>query len=292
MHSGTMAPGSDGRGIVHSQSPVLRIIVENLFYPVTLEVLQQVLHTLFNHSVAPPLSLHQWGVVVCRSSVSSAQCWRSLLLPGTISFRLCCSSVMPCMLSTPRLWVTHTHTLVENWGGSGPTIICFLFLQIRFGQIGSWAYVLRCMKKNKPSCFSVSGWSEHLQRLLHAEDRFLQTECTECEVQQRQEPRFHKSRPADWRTGSHRCLQWESPHTSPHILSFHSSFQRVLVCFRCSTPSLWSISFSTHISTHRWEDKHCVPVKHQPTFTSAVKCCCNSFNAAAEVGQPQAILLL
>uniref|UniRef100_H2SY13 Polypyrimidine tract binding protein 3 n=1 Tax=Takifugu rubripes TaxID=31033 RepID=H2SY13_TAKRU len=42
MHSGTMAPGSDGRGVVHGQSPVLRIIVENLFYPVTLEVLQQI----------------------------------------------------------------------------------------------------------------------------------------------------------------------------------------------------------------------------------------------------------
>lgn len=45
MHSGTMAPGGDGRGIVHGQSPVLRIIVENLFYPVTLEVLQQVRHS-------------------------------------------------------------------------------------------------------------------------------------------------------------------------------------------------------------------------------------------------------
>lgn len=158
MHSGTMAPGSDGRGIVHSQSPVLRIIVENLFYPVTLEVLQQVLHTLFNHSVTPPLSLRQWGLVVCRSSVSSAQCWRSLLLPGTISFRLCCSSVMPCMLSMPRLWVTHTHTLVENWGGSGPTIICFLFLQISFGQISNWAYMLRCLKKITPPVFqSLDG---------------------------------------------------------------------------------------------------------------------------------------
>lgn len=108
MHSGTMAPGSDGRGVIHSQSPVLRIIVENLFYPVTLEVLQQVLHTLSNRSVARLGSLRQWAVVVCRSSVSSAQCWRSSLSPGTISFRLCCSSVMPCMLSTPRLWVTHT----------------------------------------------------------------------------------------------------------------------------------------------------------------------------------------
>lgn len=37
MHAGGAAPGSDARG------PVLRIIVENLFYPVTLEVLQQVL---------------------------------------------------------------------------------------------------------------------------------------------------------------------------------------------------------------------------------------------------------
>lgn len=42
MHSGTMAPGGDVRGVVHAQSPVLRIIVENLFYPVTLEVLQQI----------------------------------------------------------------------------------------------------------------------------------------------------------------------------------------------------------------------------------------------------------
>lgn len=45
-----MAPGSDGRGVVHGQSPVLRIIVENLFYPVTLEVLQQVRHTPVNLS--------------------------------------------------------------------------------------------------------------------------------------------------------------------------------------------------------------------------------------------------
>lgn len=28
------------------------------------------------------------------------------------------------------------------------------------------------------------------------------------------------------------------------------------VCVRCSSPSLRSISFSAHISTHRWEDKH------------------------------------
>ncbi|KAM9306646.1 polypyrimidine tract-binding protein 3-like isoform 2-T5 [Pholidichthys leucotaenia] len=42
MHSGSMASGGEGRGLALGQSPVLRIIVENLFYPVTLEVLQQI----------------------------------------------------------------------------------------------------------------------------------------------------------------------------------------------------------------------------------------------------------
>ncbi|KAI3362522.1 hypothetical protein L3Q82_012812, partial [Scortum barcoo] len=42
VHSGNMASGGEGRGLAPSQSPVLRIIVENLFYPVTLEVLQQI----------------------------------------------------------------------------------------------------------------------------------------------------------------------------------------------------------------------------------------------------------
>ncbi|CAK6984765.1 polypyrimidine tract-binding protein 3-like, partial [Scomber scombrus] len=41
VHSGNMASGGEGRGFAPGQSPVLRIIVENLFYPVTLEVLQQ-----------------------------------------------------------------------------------------------------------------------------------------------------------------------------------------------------------------------------------------------------------
>uniref|UniRef100_A0A4W6CQV1 Polypyrimidine tract binding protein 3 n=1 Tax=Lates calcarifer TaxID=8187 RepID=A0A4W6CQV1_LATCA len=42
VHSGSMASGGEGRGLAPGQSPVLRIIVENLFYPVTLEVLQQI----------------------------------------------------------------------------------------------------------------------------------------------------------------------------------------------------------------------------------------------------------
>ncbi|TDH02430.1 hypothetical protein EPR50_G00173490 [Perca flavescens] len=42
MHSGNMAAGGEGRVFAPAQSPVLRIIVENLFYPVTLEVLQQI----------------------------------------------------------------------------------------------------------------------------------------------------------------------------------------------------------------------------------------------------------
>lgn len=42
MHTGSMASGGEGRSLVPGQGPVLRIIVENLFYPVTLEVLQQV----------------------------------------------------------------------------------------------------------------------------------------------------------------------------------------------------------------------------------------------------------
>ncbi|XP_037339741.2 polypyrimidine tract-binding protein 3-like isoform X2 [Pungitius pungitius] len=42
VHSGNMASGVEGRGLAQGQSSVLRIIVENLFYPVTLEVLQQI----------------------------------------------------------------------------------------------------------------------------------------------------------------------------------------------------------------------------------------------------------
>ncbi|XP_049460788.1 polypyrimidine tract-binding protein 3-like isoform X1 [Epinephelus fuscoguttatus] len=42
VHSGNMASGGEERGLGPGQSPVLRIIVENLFYPVTLEVLQQI----------------------------------------------------------------------------------------------------------------------------------------------------------------------------------------------------------------------------------------------------------
>ncbi|XP_062268387.1 polypyrimidine tract-binding protein 3 [Platichthys flesus] len=42
VHSGNMVAGVEGRGLVPGQSPVLRLIVENLFYPVTLEVLQQI----------------------------------------------------------------------------------------------------------------------------------------------------------------------------------------------------------------------------------------------------------
>uniref|UniRef100_A0A672IAR5 Polypyrimidine tract-binding protein 3-like n=1 Tax=Salarias fasciatus TaxID=181472 RepID=A0A672IAR5_SALFA len=42
LHSGNMASSGEGRGLALAQRPVLRIIIENLFYPVTLEVLQQI----------------------------------------------------------------------------------------------------------------------------------------------------------------------------------------------------------------------------------------------------------
>lgn len=47
------------------------------------------------------------------------------------------------------------------------------------------------------------------------------------------------------------------------------------MCFRCSSPNLRSISFSAHISTHRWEDKHfCIGsfflICHQPLVLSCV----------------------
>ncbi|KAM6902515.1 polypyrimidine tract-binding protein 3-like [Xenentodon cancila] len=42
VHSGNMVSGREGRGLAPVHSPVLRIIVENPFYPVTLEVLQQI----------------------------------------------------------------------------------------------------------------------------------------------------------------------------------------------------------------------------------------------------------
>lgn len=48
-----MASGGEGRGLGPGQSPVLRIIVENLFYPVTLEVLQQVLFLFFSTFLTP-----------------------------------------------------------------------------------------------------------------------------------------------------------------------------------------------------------------------------------------------
>uniref|UniRef100_A0A7N6AZG3 RRM domain-containing protein n=1 Tax=Anabas testudineus TaxID=64144 RepID=A0A7N6AZG3_ANATE len=42
MHSGNVATSGEVRALTPGHSPVLRIIVENLFYPVTLEVLQQI----------------------------------------------------------------------------------------------------------------------------------------------------------------------------------------------------------------------------------------------------------
>ncbi|KAM4634291.1 polypyrimidine tract-binding protein 3 isoform 2-T2 [Polymixia lowei] len=42
VHSGNMASGGEGGLLAPGQSPVLRIIVENLFYPVSLEVLHQI----------------------------------------------------------------------------------------------------------------------------------------------------------------------------------------------------------------------------------------------------------
>ena len=57
MHSGNMglsgsASSSDG-SLMPGQSPVLRIIVENLFYPVSLEVLHQVRTTMPPHPHPP-----------------------------------------------------------------------------------------------------------------------------------------------------------------------------------------------------------------------------------------------
>lgn len=75
----------------------------------------------------------------------------------------------------------------------------------------------------------------------------------------------------------------------------------VCVCVRCSSPSLWSISFSAHISTHRWEeDKHvCICTFF---FLSAINLWCsavlllhcgwNCLNAAPEAGQPRGTALL
>jgi len=42
---------------------------------------------------------------------------------------------------------------------------------------------------------SVSGWTEHIQRLLHPENQLLQAHQPQCQVQQRQEPGLHPSRP-------------------------------------------------------------------------------------------------
>lgn len=48
------AAAVDAGMAISGQSPVLRIIVENLFYPVTLDVLQQVhVHRLWLYNLSP-----------------------------------------------------------------------------------------------------------------------------------------------------------------------------------------------------------------------------------------------
>lgn len=73
------------------QSPVLRIIVENLFYPVTLDVLHQVRGALgwagFGRATGQRLT-----ALLGRSSPSSAQSSRSSRSPRTTSSRRCCST--------------------------------------------------------------------------------------------------------------------------------------------------------------------------------------------------------
>lgn len=71
MQSGG-SPSSDVQeALAAASSPVLRIIIDNMFYPVTLDVLQQV--------APPPVSIlcsgrrrSLWFLGVCRSSPSLA----------------------------------------------------------------------------------------------------------------------------------------------------------------------------------------------------------------------------
>lgn len=66
----TGAPATES-GLPPGQSSVLRIIVENLFYPVTLEVLHQVSNSAQNHdvcSVGIILTIH-------RILVANSRCW-------------------------------------------------------------------------------------------------------------------------------------------------------------------------------------------------------------------------
>lgn len=80
------------------QSPVLRIIVENLFYPVTLDVLHQVRLLGFpppthTHCLAGPSRAEQLSLP--RSSPSLALSSRSLPSPRTTSSKRCCSTQTP-----------------------------------------------------------------------------------------------------------------------------------------------------------------------------------------------------
>lgn len=115
---GSMAIPTDAASIAGAaaQSPVLRVIVENLFYPVTLDVLHQV------HPCVPSKNVHnhswlagfdyflsvvgKWTFLTCclpsRFSPSLGLCWRSLPSQRTTSSRLSFSMLTAWQPSTPN----------------------------------------------------------------------------------------------------------------------------------------------------------------------------------------------
>ena len=62
---GSMAISTDAASIAGAaaQSPVLRVIVENLFYPVTLDVLHQV-HQYFQFHMCSVSKIIKWKTVI------------------------------------------------------------------------------------------------------------------------------------------------------------------------------------------------------------------------------------
>lgn len=88
-----------------ASSSVLRVVVENLVYPVSLDALCQVsghdgTEAAFLRSPVPPFLRFHGCSLLCRSSQSLAPCCGSLCSPRTASSRLC-SSIQ--MLLVPRL---------------------------------------------------------------------------------------------------------------------------------------------------------------------------------------------
>ena len=73
-------------------------------------------------------------------------------------------------------------------------------------------------RDHSPGGQAVSRRSEHLQRLLHPEDRVLQAVQPEREVQQRQVARLHQPVPSHWRAWNGSAQQQRAGSSGNNLL--------------------------------------------------------------------------